>query len=90
MTKFNMESGLVFNLGGYFVERKVEADFIDVVVGNPLPEDVKINAPILTMEMLDELTEQGLIVEPIYKNDSLKDKLEEVREKVNQALEKKV
>jgi hypothetical protein len=82
MTKIVIESGLVLNLGGYFVERRVEADFIDVVVGNPLEDDVKINAPILSREMLDEIREKGLIVEYIHKGDSLKDKLEEVREKV--------
>lgn len=82
MTKIVFESGLVINLGGYFVERVVKSDFIDVVVGNPLDEDVKIDLPILSMEMLDGIRDKGLLVEYLYEGDSLKDKLEEMREKV--------
>ena len=53
MTKIVLESGLVINLGGYLVECLVKPDYVDVVVGNPLKEDVKIDAPILRREMLD-------------------------------------
>ena len=81
-----MESGLVFNLGGYLVERLVKPDFIDVVIGNPHNEEIKINLPILSKEMLQELHDEGLIVEYLYRGESLKDKLEEVREKVQQKL----
>ena len=88
MTKFNMESGLVFNLGGYVVERLVKPDFIDVVIGNPHKEDIKINLPILSREMLQELHDEGLIIEYMHENDSLKDTLEKAREKVNTALGK--
>ncbi len=79
MTKIIVESGLVFNLGGYFVESRVKVDFIDIIVGNPLTEDIKIDAPILSKKMLKDLSKKGLILEYVQKEDSLKDKLEEVQ-----------
>lgn len=86
MTMIVIESGLVLNLGGYFVENRVEADFIDVVVGNPRREDVKVRAPILTRQMLGELSERGLLVDYIYASDSLKEKLDEMKKRVDDAL----
>ena len=79
MPKIVVESGMVLNLGGYIVERKANLPCVDVVLGNPLPEDVKIDAPIYSEEMLEACRHQGLIVEYLNDGESLKDKLEDVK-----------
>jgi len=86
MPKIIVESGMVLNLGGFIIERKAKLPCVDVVLGNPLREDVKINAPIYSRQMLDDLVGQGLIVEYINEGDTLKDKLDTVRKKVEEAL----
>ncbi|MFH1055456.1 MAG: energy-converting hydrogenase B subunit EhbP [Candidatus Altiarchaeota archaeon] len=88
MPKIVIESGMVINLGGYIVERTAKFDCIDVILGSPLKEDIKINAPIYNKAMLDECTKAGLIIEYVNKGDSLKDKLEQVKRKVDEALGK--
>jgi len=89
VTKIVIESGVIFNLGGYVVESLVKPDFIDVVVGNPLAEDIKVDIPILNKEMLSDLEKGGLILEYIGEEDTLKDVLESVKEKVEAATGKK-
>jgi len=86
MPKIVVESGMVFNLGGFIMERKARLPWVDVVLGNPLKEDVKINAPIYGEYMLEECERLGLIVEPIKEGELLKDKLEQVKKKVEETL----
>ncbi|MFH1403582.1 MAG: energy-converting hydrogenase B subunit EhbP [Candidatus Altiarchaeota archaeon] len=87
MTKIIVESGLVFNLGGYVIESRIsDMDFIDVVVGNPLGEDVKIDAPMLSRRMIDDLADKGLLVEYVRDGDSLKDKLDGMKARVGERL----
>lgn len=86
MPKIVIESGFVLNMGGYIIERKAKLPCVDVIVGNPMGEDVKVDAPVYSREMLDEYVRQGLIVEYLNQGESLKDKLEEVKAKVDAAL----
>jgi hypothetical protein len=82
MPKIVVESGMVLNLGGYVVERKARLKAVDVVIGNPLPEDVKIPAPIYDKSEIDELERMGFVVEYIMAGEGLKEKLELVGDKV--------
>jgi hypothetical protein len=88
MPKIVIESGMVLNLGGFVVEKKAKLACLDVVVGNPLREDVKVDAPIYSQEMVDDIAKAGLIVEPLMDGESLKDKLGQVRKRVDEALSK--
>ncbi len=88
MPKITVESGMVLNLGGFIVERKAKLPCVDVVLGNPLRQDVKVRAPIYSQGMLDDMAAQGLIIEYINEGDTLKDKLDSVRRRVEDALGK--
>ena len=87
MPKIIVESGMVFNLGGYIVERKANLPCVDVVLGNPLKNDIKISAPAYSQEMIDEYEKSGMIIEYIKKGDSLKETLERVKKRVDKILE---
>jgi hypothetical protein len=89
MPKIVIASGMVLNLGGYVLERKAKLPCIDVVVGNPLPEDIKVNAPIYSQEMLNDIQKQGLIVEYVQEGDLLKDRLDAVKKMVDDAKAKR-
>ena len=54
----------------------------DVVIGNPLGEDMKIQVPVYSQETLEECRKSGLIVEFVSDNDLLNDVLRRVKEKV--------
>jgi hypothetical protein len=88
MPKIVIESGMVLNLGGYVIEKKAKLPCVDVVVGNPLKEDLKVDAPVYSEAMLEEYRRQGLIVEYLTEGESLKGKLEQVRKTVDDALGK--
>ena len=79
---------MVMNLGGYIVERVFEFPYIDVVVGNPHTEDVKISCPIYSMDTFDEIQDQGIILEFIKEEGGLKEAWEKVQAKVDAALGK--
>lgn len=82
MPKFVFVPKRVQNLGGYIVESKANLPYRDVVVGNPHDFEVKIDVPIYSEAMIEAIKENGLIVEPIYAGDSLKEALNKVRAKV--------
>lgn len=82
MPKIVVESGMVLNLGGYILERKTKLDCVDVVLGNPLKEDVKLDAPAYSQETIDGYAEQGMIIDYVREGDSLKQKLEEMSERI--------
>ena len=82
MPKMVFDPKRVQNLGGYIVESEANLPYRDVVVGNPNDFDVKIEVPIYSEEMLEELKEEGLIVEPIYAGDSLKEAMERVKARI--------
>ena len=86
MPKIVVESGMVLNLGGFIIERKAKLPCVDVIVGNPLAEDVKIGAPVYSKAMLEDIAAEGLIVEYLMEGEYLKDKLEEVKCRVDAAL----
>ena len=86
MPKIVIESGAVLNLGGYIIERKARLPCLDVIIGNPLRQDIKINAPIYGRHMLDDCLSQGLLVEFLNDGEHLKDKLEDMRKRVDEAL----
>jgi hypothetical protein len=86
MTQIVFESGLVINLGGYIVERAYEHDYVDIVVGSPLKEDIKLDFPILNEDMVQAIKDKGLIVEYLREGDSLADKLEKVKDQVKAEL----
>ncbi len=88
MPKIVIESGFVLNLAGYIIENMAKPDYVDVVVGNPLKEDVKVEAPIYSQQTLDDYAKKGLILEYLMEGDSLKDKLKEVKDIVDNALGK--
>jgi hypothetical protein len=73
-------------MGGYIVERKAKLPCVDVVIGNPLPEDVKLSAPVYSQAMLDEYGRQGMIVEYVRDGELLKDRLEAVRKRGDEML----
>lgn len=87
MPKIIVESGMVLNLGGYIVERKANLPCVDVVLGNPLKNDIKISAPAYSQEMIDEYEKSGMIIEYIKNGGSLKETLERVKKRVDKALE---
>jgi hypothetical protein len=86
MPKIVVESGMVLNMGGYIVENMADLPYIDVVIGNPLREDVKISAPLYSAHQLKEYERQGLIIDYINRGDKLKDKLDAVKAKVAERL----
>ncbi len=86
MPKIVIESGMVINMGGYIVENMANIPHIDVVIGNPLRQDVKIDAPMYRAEQLEDYKRQGLIVEPIDRGEMLKDKLDRVKSIVKERL----
>ena len=55
-------------------------------LGNPLPHDVKLSAPVYSQAMLDEYAQQGMIVEYLKDGELLKDRLDAVRKIVNERL----
>jgi len=82
MTKLLIEAKTVMNLGGYVVERIANLPYIDVIIGNPLNEDVKIDAPIYSAEDLEKIKKLGLFVEGIDGKKPLKECLEEMKKRV--------
>ncbi|MBU0762679.1 MAG: energy-converting hydrogenase B subunit EhbP [Candidatus Altiarchaeota archaeon] len=79
MPKIVIEAGTVINMGGYVIENMANLPYIDVIIGNPLKEDIKISAPMYRAKQLEDYQKQGLIVEPVNKGEMLKDKLEKVK-----------
>ncbi|MBD3387811.1 MAG: hypothetical protein GF416_02070 [Candidatus Altiarchaeales archaeon] len=86
MPKIVVESGMVLNLGGFIVEKKAKLPCVDVIVGNPLPEDMKLDAPVYSEEMLREYERQGMFVEYLRDGESLKEKLEGMKKRVDEKL----
>jgi len=86
MPKIVVESGRVFNMGGFIIERKAKFPSVDIIVGNPLREDVKVPAPVYGQGQLEEYKRMGLIVEPVLDGESLSEALERVKAKVNEQL----
>ena len=85
MTKLLLEPGRVMNLGGYIVESRAQLPYRDVVIGNPQKEPVKITAPVIYAETLEEYKMLGIIVEPVAEGESLVKALK----KVEHIIEKK-
>ena len=86
MPKIVIESGLVINMGGYIIENMANLDCVDVVVGNPTEQDLKVIAPVYDKKTLEEYEKMGLIVEYIYVGDNLREKLEQVKTTVTERL----
>lgn len=77
-----LESGKVLNLGGYVIENVAKLPYRDVVVGNPLREPVKIQAPVYSAETLGEYKKQGLVVEFLKEKEMLREVLDRVSQEV--------
>ena len=73
-------------MGGYIIERRAKLPAVDMIVGNPLKEDVKVSAPVYSMGQLEEYKKAGLIVEPMLENESLGEALERVKAKVKEQM----
>ncbi|MCX6695425.1 MAG: energy-converting hydrogenase B subunit EhbP [Candidatus Altiarchaeota archaeon] len=86
MPKIVVESGMVLNMGGFILERKANLPTVDVIVGNPLKEDVKVPAPVYSASQLDEYRKIGLIVEYMQEDESLSEALERVKNKVKEQM----
>lgn len=84
MPKIILEPGTVMNLGGYVVENIAELPCIDVVVGNPLPEEVKIPAPVYSMDTLGEYRRMGLVIEFVGRNEMLGHVMDRVKKIVSE------
>ena len=82
MPKFTFDPKRVQNLGGYINEIKANLPYRDVVVGNPNDYEVKIEVPIYSEEMIEDIKENGLLVEPIYAGDSLKEAIDKMKAKI--------
>jgi len=86
MPKIVVESGMVFNLGGYIIERTAKLPCVDVIIGNPLAEDVKLKAPAYSEADIEEYKKAGMIVEYLNEGDRLKEVMEKVRAEVVKSL----
>jgi len=86
MPKIVIESGKVFNMGGFIIERKANLPYVDVIVGNPMREDIKAPAPVYNKEQLEEYKRLGLIVEPLQENEGLEEAIEKVKQKVKEQI----
>ena len=64
------------------MERIAKLPYLDVIVANPLDEDVKFDAPVYSKEDLDEIRELGLIVEGIDGSEPLKDVLDRMKKRI--------
>lgn len=79
MPKIVIREKHVINLGGWVVENKANLPYRDYVVGNPFNEPVKIEAPIYSIEGIEEIKKLGLIVEPILPYETVVEKINKVK-----------
>ena len=87
MPKITLDPKRVQNLGGYINERKANLPYRDVVVGNPLDHPVKVEVPVYAESYFDDMRAEGILVEPIYAGDSLKEALDKMKQKIGVKVE---